>query len=221
MHDLILPAAGLATRMSGYPKFLLPANEKFETLLDLHIRKSHSVYNRVWVPLNPKFRDVTKNIPRPGNVEFFYIESRTMTETLHLAIERSEATRFSLLMPDTYLTHFENAVRSLISSRGLLHLALWKIRSNQKGKLGQVQVNDKNSVLDSVDKDELCSYPLAWGAMSFRRNFLQLTNTAQSHPGLAINSVIAAGYEVTSDIIAGDYYDCGTPREYFEMIRAT
>ena len=36
--DVILPAAGLAKRMKGIPKFLLPANDEYETLLEIHLK---------------------------------------------------------------------------------------------------------------------------------------------------------------------------------------
>ena len=49
--DVILPAAGLAKRMKGVPKFLLPANDQYETLLEIHLKNLEDKCENIYYPL--------------------------------------------------------------------------------------------------------------------------------------------------------------------------
>jgi len=56
--DAILPAAGLATRMHGIPKFLLPSSEEYDSLIGLHIDNLIKHCERIWIPTRPELKDV-------------------------------------------------------------------------------------------------------------------------------------------------------------------
>ena len=51
--DVILPAAGLAKRMKGVPKFLLPANDQYETLLEIHLKNLEDKCENIYLPTRP------------------------------------------------------------------------------------------------------------------------------------------------------------------------
>ena len=64
MVDLILPAAGLATRMRGLPKFLLPIDNKYTTLIENHINnatKNKEIKN-IWIPTRPDLKPILESL---------------------------------------------------------------------------------------------------------------------------------------------------------------
>jgi hypothetical protein len=53
--DLILPATGLANRMRGLTKFLLPIDNKYTTLIEYHInnaKKNKEIKRAKWKYFN-------------------------------------------------------------------------------------------------------------------------------------------------------------------------
>jgi hypothetical protein len=97
-------------------------------------------------------------------------------------------------------------------------LACWKIRDEQKGKLGQVLVDQGNKVTDIRDKDINCDYELSWGAVSFSRALINYMEITDPHIGMAVAKSVKNGEDVNCLMVDGEYFDCGTPREYFHLL---
>lgn len=211
----ILPAAGLATRMRGLPKFALPVSAEYETLLERHVRSALEVVDTVWVPTRPEHVALVRGIVPDSRVVVIGMEKQSMSETVLTTAALSGADRYVLGMPDTYLLG-ESPYPYLAGSSTTLALAAWPIRENQRGKLGQLGVTN-GLVTDVVDKDPRCQHDLAWGAVGFHRSFLDHVVATEPHIGYAIPKLITTGVPVLT--MSGEYYDCGTPAEYFELLR--
>ena len=52
--DGLIPASGAAARMRGIPKFLLPCDEDYLTLLERHVSKMLEHCQMVWIPTRPE-----------------------------------------------------------------------------------------------------------------------------------------------------------------------
>lgn len=215
--DAILPAAGLATRMRGLPKFLLPCDESYETLIERHVRNLIDRVDRIWIPTRPQNAALLEILKIPSEkVVLISTTTQTMSETVLRVMQVSSAEHFTLYMPDTYF--WGEAPYESLCKPHELKLALWKIRENQLGKLGQVRFNSKtNAVTDSQDKNASCVYPHAWGAMTFSRRAAGFLEPKTPHSGYMINPSIQAGLDVTGQVMDGEYFDCGTPSEYFSL----
>lgn len=219
--DGILPAAGLATRMRGIPKFLLPCSDSYETLIERHLNELLNFCDYVWIPTRPEqiLLMETLNITS-DRVIVTPMTTETMTETVLKVAHISSASKFMLSMPDTYFLG-ETPYEWMAQDEADVSLGLWKIREEQKGKLGQVQINNAGEVLEVKDKDAECSWELSWGAITFSRRALKLANREMPHIGYLINPAISSGLKVSGKIISGQYFDCGTPREYLDMFSKT
>ena len=124
-----------------------------------------------------------------------------------------------MVMPDTYF-HGEQPYEYLASSTSGMDLACWPIRKEQLGKLGQVLIQDlpEGVVLDSKDKEPDCKWPHSWGAMAFNRRALSHAMTDMPHTGYMIPKLLESRLEVRARVLEGTYFDCGTPREYLQML---
>jgi hypothetical protein len=220
--DGLIPASGAATRMRGIPKFLLPCDDEYLTLLERHVTNMLNHCQMVWIPTRP---DLTILIESLGvtseRVVVIPMVTKTMMETILKVTAISNSKEFMLCMPDTY---FEGQLpyKGLGALDGDLKLACWKIRPEQKGKLGQILFgteNEKNKVVDSRDKDVACTFDFSWGAMSFNRELLELGNAEMPHTGYLIKPAIQKGLDVSGFILDGEYFDCGTPKEYLQMLK--
>jgi choline kinase len=220
MIDGILPAAGLATRMRGLPKFLLPCDDRYTTLIEKHVSNLLETCDTVWIPTRPEQTILLETLGISSDrVVVVPMTTETMTQTVMRLANISGANRFVLVMPDT---HFfgEQPYEYLAEAKSDLNLACWEIRQEQRGKLGQVLIEGgaRGRVLDSKDKDPNCQFPHSWGAMSFSRAILEVADGTMPHTGYTINPALAAGMTVEGNVFSGKYFDCGTPREYLEML---
>ena len=104
--DFLIPAAGLATRMRGLPKFLLPIDDKYTTLLENHIilalREIESL-ERIFIATRPDLVSLIKslNIEYP-DLSVIEMETSSMNETILRLLEYSTSEYFQLIMPDTF-----------------------------------------------------------------------------------------------------------------------
>ena len=213
---VILPAAGLATRMRGLPKFALPISDTYETLLERHISLALEVAETVWVPTRPENVALVNNLVNDERVVVIGMNTATMSETVLRTVALSGADRYMLGMPDTYMSA-NSPYLALADSTAPLTLAAWHVRPSQAGKLGQLDVDSDGHLIGVVDKDPECALELAWGAMAFDRRFLELVDAATPHLGYAIPHMMTNA-SVPVVTMAGQYYDCGTPAEYFELL---
>lgn len=215
--DAILPAAGNATRMRGLPKFLLPIDLDYLTLIEYHAKNLKELCLRIWIPVNPDFENLLSKLDKlPNNCIVVPMRTISMTETVLNVVQMSDSKDFSMIMPDTFFLG-EQPYRKL-SVDSCAKLICWKIREEQKGKLGQVLINQANRVTDIRDKDVNCDYALSWGAMSFSRELINYMEITDPHIGMAVSKSVKNGELVKSLTINGDYFDCGTPREYFQLL---
>lgn len=218
MKTVIFPASGSAVRMRGLPKFLLPSGLEDLTLLELHISHVANQADELLIGVNPIFFEIVKraNLKLHG-ARIVPLETSSMTETVLKLVSISSGTRFTVIMPDTV---FESSKSyDFDSLNNDLDLSLWKIRSDQYGKLGQVLIGVDGKVLDCVDKDPECRYEYSWGAMTFNRKFLKYLKAEFPHIGYGIIPALEAGMTVNSIVLSGRYWDCGTPIEYLRYLK--
>jgi hypothetical protein len=207
--------------MRGLPKFLLPCDETYTTLIERHVDALLEVCETVWIPTRPQQVLLLDSLKLPSDrVVVVPMVTETMTETVIRLTRISAAKRFVLAMPDTFF-YGDQPYEFLAQSQADLTLAIWSIRPDQLGKLGQVLISGDSygPVLDAKDKDPLCTYPHSWGAMAFNKDLIDLASPDMPHTGYLIEPAISKGLEVEAKLQNGSYFDCGTPSEYLEMLR--
>lgn len=212
-----MPAAGSAIRMRGLPKFMLPCSQDFETLLERHVSNLLPLVDTIWIPTRPEFAHLIVKLGFGPKVIVHALETETMSETVIEVSRFAKADRFILCMPDTYF-HGDLPYDGLSNSTSDLELTAFKIRNDQKGKLGQIKIDQNNQVLDALDKDLNCDYEFAWGAMSFTEKFVRLLRKVEPHVGYAIPRAIQE-FRVTARQSETEYFDCGTSAEYLRMLK--
>ena len=214
----ILPAAGQASRMRGIPKFLLPCDDKYTTLLEYHCEMMLKKCELVWIPTRAEFVHLIESLKLPTDrVVVIPMNTSSMTETVMRILGIAKANQFALTMPDTFFDDGQ-PLDYLNTKTELVDLGLVKIRDQQRGKLGQCDFDETGRVTKIVDKDSSCKIPFAWGALTFSRNLEKFMSPEQPHIGYSVSKAIDNGYEVNSKIIPGNYYDCGTPSEYLSLL---
>lgn len=218
--DAIIPAAGLATRMRGIPKFLLPCDDTYTTLIEMHISQLLKVCETVWIPTRPQLVLLLDSLGLANDrVVVLPMQTENMTQTVLKVSSIAKTDYFQLIMPDTYF--LGEQPYELLSEKPLVaDLACWNIRADQKGKLGQVDIDHNGNVSDIKDKDPYCDYPVSWGALTFSKALLDYAHPSEPHIGYALkNSLIDHQNSVTARVLAGKYFDCGTPAEYLSLLQ--
>lgn len=216
--DAIIPAAGLATRMRGIPKFLLPCDSTYNTLIEAHISALLQTCETVWIPTRPEMILLLDSLGlAQDRVVLLPMTTENMTQTVSKVLQIAKTENFHLVMPDTFF-HGEKPYATLNANPDLVDLACWKIRDDQKGKLGQVLIQDKKAI-DIQDKDPKCSYEHSWGALTFNRELINYSESSDPHIGYAIRTALKNGETITARVMHGQYFDCGTPNEYLNMLK--
>lgn len=216
--EAIVPAAGNAIRMRGLPKFLLPCDANYQTLLEKHITSLLETCETVWVPTRPEFIFLLESLGVSNErVIILPMVTGSMTETIFEILKITNNKYFHLVMPDTYFKG-DSPYSKLNLVPSLADIACWKIRPEQKGKLGQVNIIN-NRISDIIDKDPSCEFEYSWGSLTFHRSLLNYASAEEPHIGFALKSALENGESLSAKIIDGKYYDCGTPAEYVNMLR--
>lgn len=217
--DAIIPAAGLATRMRGIPKFLLPCDISYTTLIELHITQLLEVCETVWIPTRPELVLLLDSLGLARDrVVVLPMQTENMTQTVLRVTSIAKTHNFQLIMPDTHFIG-EKPYGLLSKEPKMADLACWSIRQDQKGKLGQVKVSAEGMVADIKDKDPNCEYPVSWGALTFSRKLMEYAKPTDPHIGYAVKNALETGAQITARILDGKYYDCGTPSEYLSLLQ--
>ena len=217
--DAIIPAAGQASRMRGIPKFLLPADKNYQTLIERHINHIKEYVKTIWIPVRPEFVFLLDSLNISGeNIVIVPMSTNTMNESVGRVLEISSAETFMLVMPDTVFVG-EQPYEAL-SKCDFTQLVCWRIREEQKGKLGQVLISD-NQVIDMVDKNAMCDYEWSWGCLSFHRKLANYIDYQDPHIGYAVRKALDNNERIDSVKIRGKYFDCGTPSEYAQLVNST
>jgi len=216
--DAIVPAAGLATRMRGLPKFLLPCDLAYTTLIEQHVSLLLETCKTIWIPTRPELVMIIASLGLPRDrVVLLPMQTENMTQTVKRVLQITSNPYFHLVMPDTYFLG-EQPYAKLTQKPDVAELACWRIREDQKGKLGQV-VSENGRALDVLDKKIDCDYEYSWGSLTFNRELLHHADDSDPHIGYAVKRAIDAHLNVTTTEMEGKYFDCGTPREYVTMLQ--
>lgn len=219
----LLPAAGKAERIHGLPKYLLPVGESY--LLKAHVDAMLKAgCMSVAIGANDDNYDLIQSYT--GAYVYKAAAYQTMTETLlsgWLTLPsdmRKESVLFG--MPDTYWTNF--GYDALLRFINLPDVVLFchQVRWNQWRRGGMVTVEVGGRVSRIVDKPLLMpETPWIWSAMLWQPTLWPYIRPEDKHVGYSVQRAVEAGLHVHAVVAwEGDYYDCGTPEEYFEMIRA-
>ena len=215
--DAIIPAAGFALRMKGMPKFLLPSSKHYESLLEIHLNNLKTICDKIWVPTRPEIIQLLDSLGfTDEDIIIFPTITDTMSETVNKVLNVSNSENFILIMPDTFF-YGDTPYEVLDPSPEIADVACWKIRSEQKGKLGQVKQNSKY-IEDIKDKSKDCDYEYSWGCFTFSRELEKYIVSKDPHVGYALKNAIEDGKDITYKNINGEYFDCGTPEEYLSLL---
>ena len=215
--DAIIPAAGFALRMKGIPKFLLPSSKHYESLLEIHLKNLKKICDKIWIPTRPEIIQLLDSLGfTDEDIIIFPTITDTMSETVNKVINVSNSENFFLIMPDTFF-YGDTPYETLDSSPEVADVACWKIRSEQKGKLGQVQQSSKY-ITDIKDKSKDCDYEHSWGCFTFSKKLEEYINNKDPHVGYALKNAIEDNQNITYKNIDGEYFDCGTPEEYLSLL---
>jgi hypothetical protein len=127
-------------------------------------------------------------------------------------------------MPDTYFINNNNSTFHEITKMNIMLnkfdivVIIWKIKEYQYGKLGQIQI-ENNKVVDIMDKNKDCLYPYSWGVIGWTNKVNNLIDPNTPHIGYILNSALKQNIDIGYIISDTEYFDCGTPDEYFKMIK--
>lgn len=216
-----MPAAGLAKRMRGIPKFLLPANIDYLSLLEIHIDNIKDSFNNIYLPTRPEIVPLIKSLDHNfKNMNILEMNTSTMSETILETLKVSEEDYHLLIMPDTFFLG-QQPYLQLDSTPEICELACWRIRDEQRGKLGEVSFDKDYKITDIIDKDKNTGFEYAWGALTFSNKLVRYIDPRDPHIGYAAKKAVNNVENVTANLIEGKYFDCGTPKEYLELLEET
>lgn len=219
----IIPAAGRATRLRGLPKFLLPIDDQFSTLIERHVFQALKVSQQVWIPTRLEYLPLLSSLNfDPNVVHVLPVETKTMSETIHRIADFAKSDHFLMGMPDTYFFGADTVYEQLAASNDEVVAALFQIQPFQKGNVGQVRVRTSDNfleVVEVIDKDPQSSLEFLWGAIRFSRELMSFSDPLDSHLGYALGRAATSNSTRVSGItFKGRYFDCGTPSEYWRLI---
>ena len=219
---LVLPIGGQATRIGGVPKFLLPVSDR-ETLLGRHVDAARaSGVNRIYIICRPVHTALISNYLSEfeGNAEIIELnrDTQTMCETLSVGMKGIDFESAIVGLPDTYWSNdgLKEAYKQLQLSKNTCDtiLAVFRIREDQAGKLGQLQFDTNGQLLRMNDKDLNCNYEFAWGAIKFTNSIIKELDINQPHVGYTVKNMLDLGARINCIQINTEYFDCGTFEEY-------
>ncbi len=212
-----IPAAGKASRLAGLPKFYLPIKEN-NFLLNYHIKNLQNKENYdIFLGVNSSFYESLENTFQ--DIKVIQIQSNSMVETV-CKLGLPENGNSLVIMPDTFFKDYQvinDMAEKLVNENYDAVLGLWKIRSDQKGKLGQCTLS-KDKVLEVIDKDETCNEEYFWGSLCWNKEFNNFINSEDEHFGISINRAIKSNLNVGYIKSDTNYFDCGTFDEYKFML---
>ena len=125
-------------------------------------------------------------------------------------------------MPDVYISNKKSLIilnKKFNEYKCDILLGIFKIREDQRGKLGQVKFDENNNLVDVIDKDKKCTYKWAWGIMQWNRKLFEYINPMESHIGYSLLPALKNGLNIKVQKIDGTYYDCGTLDEYKLLLK--
>lgn len=230
----IIPAAGSATRMGGIPKMLLPIPGGF--LLKQHIDMMLKPQaTRVFVGANPDNLNVLQMCTPyyapdaltntwVGTVKSYVTMADTVLSIYEMLSDWGSSIRRTEIlfgMPDTYFDDNQAFVKlaAALDDGADVAVGLFHVRQSQRHKLGMCAFDPRTQqILQVIDKSHTTTLAWAWGVLAWKPTFWQFIRAEDPHVGYALPRAIDAGLDVRAVRMEGEYFDCGTPDEYFECI---
>lgn len=212
----VLPAAGQATRLNGLPKFLLPIPEG--NLLDWHCKQMRAASAERVLVGTSWVNSALVAQHAPNGTEQYLVSTKTMTETVLAARRKAGEADVLFGMPDTYFES-PNIYSALAANphEADVVVALWIIRPEQRGQLGQCDIDNDMNITTVIDKDPTCEFVLTWGALYWKPTFWKFIKPDMPHVGYALQPAIDAGLNVKGTIFLTNYHDCGTFESYARL----
>ena len=213
----IIPIGGGAKRMNGIPKFLLPIGDTF-LLTNLYDNMMAAGAESIVVGVKSSNRHwLHDNEPEVGTV--FSVDTETMSETVVLMQKYANAAQTVLFgMPDTYWTD-EHVYQRLLGNLdyAIASVAVWDTLPSRRHKRGMCAIKD-NRIVEVIDKPSSTPLAWGWGALVWRPAFWRYIKASDAHVGFAIQRAIEADEPISASKFPGQYFDCGTPDEYYECV---
>lgn len=215
----IIPAAGSATRMGGIPKMLLPIPPEGLTLIDVLAARMQMGGSRDY-PIIVSNGAIAKLLSKHTGQIIDIAQTDTMSETV-LSSKRYFNETILFGMPDTYFDDDQAFVKlkAALEDGADVAVGLFLTRQKQRSKLGMCDFDTSTQqIIAVIDKPELTTLTWAWGVLAWKPEFWQYIRAEDPHVGYALPRAIEAGLDVRAVRMGGEYFDCGTPDEYFECI---
>ncbi len=222
----IIPAAGHSTRIYGLPKFLLPiANSYLLDQLTAHMHGAN--VDHILLGTHPKHYQLFSDLmnDHDWHVYPYWCDTTTMNETVLAARGRAGNHDILFGMPDTYWTDegvYQRLAQTLNDEVGVIaSVALWYTPEQYRHKRGMCALDASGNLITGVlDKPEKTGKTFGWGAMAWSSTFWQYILPEDAHVGFALQRAIDDDQKVQGVVMDGQFWDCGTPDEYFDCIRA-
>lgn len=209
----IIPASGKAVRLGGLPKFLLPiarSHSGYNTLLAHHLTMQKKVCERIIVSTLAEFAPLVYPIVRAFDAQLVVQETGTMSETVLRMTEFAEGDEFLLSMPDTFFEQTPGLSTLAQNNGDDLMLQCWKVPTILRGQVGEIELSGTR-VIKHADKSIDSNFSHMWGAMRFRRSYLDFVQPQDAHVGIGISRVLERiGFSVSAHAVQGEYLDLGT-----------
>lgn len=218
----ILPAAGQAERMHGLPKYLLPIPDGY--LLKRHIGMMLQRADCIHIGTHPyNEEELYQYTKYDRDVVKVRIAQRheTMSQTvLSLHDKDAEDNAYLFGMPDTYIEDDQCYAKlaQTLEDGADVAVATFHTRPEQRSKLGMLRLERGHKVVEVIDKPAETNLVDAWGALAWKPQFWEFLRPEDPHIGYALPRAIEANLRVWVSPMRGDFWDCGTPDEYFDLI---
>lgn len=215
----IVPAGGKATRIMGLPKMLLPYGGR--TLFEILLARMERAAPRQ-ILIAPSAATVGLLFPYfLPHVLAYATRTQTMTEDVLLArcyLEAGESVLFG--MPDTYFDDAEafQKLARILDGGADVAVGVFKTRPQQRHKLGMCRLR-YSRIVEVVDKPAQTDLTWAWGVLAWRPAFWEYLRPDDPHVGYGLPRAIQAGLNVRPYPLQGQYWDCGTEAEYFDLVQ--
>lgn len=218
----LLPCAGIASRLSNIPKFILPTRHSNSSLITKwckimidnqcdYIIIGSSVTNKPFI----EYIINTQLLDHKDKIKIKLINnSITMNDTILQMLENENYDIALMGMPDTQIDGISQIlIEKLKTNDNIAGAYLWKLRKDQFGKMGQCSI-EEDYINDIIDKNKDCKYEHGWGSIIFKKEFVKYIKKEDLHLGFSLKFSIDNREKVYYEIMGGLYWDCGTIDEY-------
>jgi CTP:molybdopterin cytidylyltransferase MocA len=228
----ILPAAGLAQRMNGIPKFMLPIGGSHRSLLDYHADLIGPFVEKLVCATRPSWAELVQlHLDGRPKVVVKATVSDSMTETVVGGLSTEKWDWALIGMPDT-LFHLGggNPYAELAATierhcdqyaqptaPGLV-LVCFPTATQQEGVVGSILLDETLEVSAHADKNPSKNFGHHWGLMAINRAGFSLFDIKTPHTGYVIDVFLEGGHPITAAVSKSSYIDCGTFDEYRRAI---